>query len=211
MSTPDLEAAVQEFRHKQRRASLTLLVVVIIVLTATISILAYLRYRSWQTETRLEAQNSELKQLAAEAHMRWDMRTERPLNRAEILEHVTGDAQKKVMATAIDLYEQKPPIPYTWGGKSPQTGFDSSGYVAYTLAQAGVITNPSVYWSGHLRQHLKQVSIENKQPGDVVFYPGGVCMFYLGGPDDLSLGALPGGIASGKLDHFEKPEAAGRY
>jgi cell wall-associated NlpC family hydrolase len=211
MTSPDLETAAREFMQKQRRVKFTLLIVMTIVLAATIATFAYLSSRTRQAEDHAKDQSDQLAQLAAEAHLRQDLRTERPLDRAEILQRVSGDLQKRVIGTAIDLYEQKPPISYTWGGKSPKTGFDSSGYVAYALAQAGVLQNPGVYWSGRLKQFLKPVPIEKKQPGDVIFFPGGACMFFLGGPDDLAIGALPGGLATGKLDQVRKPEAAGRY
>src|ERR1700686_1621503 len=120
MRSSDLETAIHEFRNKQRKTSFTLFLVVIILLAATISTFGYLRYQSRQAEARAEAQKEQLEQLAAEAHMRWDMRTDRPLDRAEILQRVTGDLRKKVIQTAIDRYEQRPPIPYTWGGKSPK-------------------------------------------------------------------------------------------
>jgi len=218
MTSPDLETAIQKFKHKQKVTRLVLVVVITLVLATTIFTIEYLRYQSQKAEAsarKAEAsaieQKEQLDRLAAEAHLRWDMRTERPLNEGEILLGVTGDLQKKVITEAIALYKQKPPIPYTWGGKSPQSGFDSSGYVAYILAEVGVLKNPGTYWSGRLREALKPVPIEQKRPGDVVFYPGGVCMFYLGGPDDLSIGALPGGIATGRLDQVAKPEAVRRY
>ena len=211
MTGPDLDAAVLEFRQKQRRTTVVLFVVVTVALVATISILAYLSHKSRQAEARAEAQKEQLDQLAAQAHLRWDMRTERPLDPVEILQGISGNTQKEVIGAAILLYKQNPPIPFTWGGKSPETGFDSSGFIAYPLAQAGILKNPGVYWSGRLRQFLKPIPIEEKLPGDVVFYPDGVCMFYLGGPDDLSIGMVPGGIVSGKFDLFQMPEAVGRY
>jgi cell wall-associated NlpC family hydrolase len=180
------------------------------VLGTTISVLFYLKERSRQAQETAKAQTDQLTQLAAGA-LRWNMRTDRRLDRTEILQRIQGDRQKKAIGIAIDLYEHRPLIGYTWGGKSPETGFDSSGYVAYVLGKAGVLTNPSVYWSGRLRKDLSSVPLPSKQPGDVVFYEGGTCMFYLGGPDDLSIGALPGGIATGKIDLLLTPEAAARY
>lgn len=211
MSSSELEKDLLEFRRRQRRTSFAVVTVVIVMLGATVSTLVYLRVRAQNAEAVAREQEAQLHELAEAAHMRWDMRTERPLDRAQVLKAVTGDLQKKVIATAIDVYEHKPPIAYTWGEKSPKTGFDSSGYVAYALAQAGLPTNPATFWSGRLRQYLKPIAVSEKRPGDVIFYPGGTCMLYLGGPDDLSIGAIPGGIATGRFDQFAIPDAAGRY
>jgi hypothetical protein len=212
MSAPNLETAVQEFRQTQKRVRFAFVAVVMVVLSVTIIIIVYSTYRSRRAEALARAQKQQLEQIEAEAHLRWDLRTERPLDRAQILKQVTGDIQKTVIGIAIDLYEHQPPIPYTWGGKSPKTGFDSSGYVTYALAQAGVLKNAENYWSARLRDEaLKPIPIDKKQPGDVIFYPGGACMFYLGGPDDIVIGMLPGGIVTGKFDVFRVPESAGRY
>lgn len=57
-------------------------------------------------------------------------------------------------------------VKYLWGGTSPQTGFDCSGYVQYVFAQNG-ISLPRVsrdqYTVG------SQVAFEDLQPGDLVF------------------------------------------
>lgn len=211
MSSPELDKAIIEYRRSQRRVAFGVITAVLIALAATISILAYVHIRARRAEALAQQREEQFQELAAAAHLRWDMRTERRLNRSEILNGVSGDLQKKVIGTAIDLYEQKPPIPYTWGGKSPKTGFDSSGYIAYALSQAGVPINPSTFWSERLRQYLKPIRIDKRQPGDVIFYPSGTCMFYLGGADDLSIGAIPGGIATGRFEQFATPEAVGRY
>lgn len=58
-------------------------------------------------------------------------------------------------------------IKYQWGGSTPQTGFDCSGFVAYVFKQNG-ITLPRIsrdqYTVG------TPVSFENLQPGDLVFF-----------------------------------------
>ena len=42
------------------------------------------------------------------------MRTERRINRAEIMPQVSGEQQRLAIQAALNLYEQKPPIPFTW-------------------------------------------------------------------------------------------------
>lgn len=58
-------------------------------------------------------------------------------------------------------------IPYLWGGTSPETGFDCSGYVQYVFAQNG-ISLPRVS-----RDQYKvgtSVAFNDLQPGDLVFF-----------------------------------------
>lgn len=58
-------------------------------------------------------------------------------------------------------------VRYQWGGSTPETGFDCSGFVSYVFKQNG-ITLPRVsrdqYTVG------TWVSFENLQPGDLVFF-----------------------------------------
>lgn len=58
-------------------------------------------------------------------------------------------------------------VRYQWGGSTPETGFDCSGFVAYVFKQNGIIL-PRVS-----RDQYKEgswVSFENLQPGDLVFF-----------------------------------------
>ena len=212
MKGPELEITIQEFRRKQKRARVGFFLVMIAVLGFTIAILGRLSWLSQRAQAEADARRSELKRLADEAHLRGDMRTDRKLDRAEIFQSLPGESQKKVIGIAIDLYEEKPPIPYTWGGKVPDKGFDSSGYVAYSLKEAGLDYNPAADDSRLLRQKMKSIPVEEKRPGDLLFFEGGACLFYLGGRDNLAIGALPGGIATGNTDYLNmKAVAVGRY
>ena len=54
-----------------------------------------------------------------------------------------------------------------WGGSSPETSFDCSGFVSY------VLTNSGLYNTGRLgAQGLYNIStrVSNPQPGDLVFF-----------------------------------------
>ena len=57
--------------------------------------------------------------------------------------------------------------PYVPGGESPQEGFDCSGLVYYVYNKQGVKL-PRNTWS--LASQLPSVQIEQRQPGDLVFF-----------------------------------------
>jgi cell wall-associated NlpC family hydrolase len=58
-------------------------------------------------------------------------------------------------------------IPYRWGGASPSTGFDCSGFIMYVYAQVGVSLphNAAMQYG-----YGSPVSRGNLQPGDLVFF-----------------------------------------
>ncbi|GAB6155900.1 NlpC/P60 family protein [Desulfosporosinus burensis] len=58
-------------------------------------------------------------------------------------------------------------VSYLWGGTSPETGFDCSGYVKYVFAQNG-ISLPRV--SRDQYSIGASVDFNNLQPGDLVFF-----------------------------------------
>jgi cell wall-associated NlpC family hydrolase len=96
------------------------------------------------------------------------------------------------------LKEKK--IPFKWGRKSEREGFDSSGFAAYVLARAGVLTNPEKYWSGLLRETFKTVS--SPSAGDLVFYDSGYVMIFLG--NQTCIGMTPSGILTVPVDFGPK-------
>jgi cell wall-associated NlpC family hydrolase len=210
MIDPEIEVP-SEFKRRQKRARINFFCVVMAVLAGTIAILGYVSHRFHTAERDAATAKKDLDSLAAQARLRSDLRTERKLDRAAILQDIRGERQKKVIGIVIDLYNKEPPIPYAWGGKSPVSGFNSSGYVAYVLGQADVLIldKPETYLFYNLREKLKKVPVGQEEPGDVLFYESGACMFYLGGEDNLSIGMLPGGMATGKLD--QNPIEIGRY
>lgn len=83
----------------------------------------------------------------------------------------TYDYVEEVPSTALQLVDKAKQYlgyKYTWGGKSPSTGFDCSGfvyylyhdYLGYTLGRTA-----SQQW-----KYGKQVQLANLQPGDLVFF-----------------------------------------
>ena len=69
-------------------------------------------------------------------------------------------------------------VPYVWGGASPR-GFDCSGLVMYVFAQIGVSLPHSTYSQVGMGT---PVSINQLQPGDLVFFAGASHVgIYIGG------------------------------
>jgi cell wall-associated NlpC family hydrolase len=70
-------------------------------------------------------------------------------------------------------------VPYKWGGASPSTGFDCSGFTMYVYAQIGV--SLPHYAAAQYRMGVP-VSRDQLQPGDLVFFRGlGHMGMYIGG------------------------------
>ena len=72
-------------------------------------------------------------------------------------------------ATLITEAEKYLGYPYVWGGSSPSTSFDCSGFVSYVLTNSGLCN------TGRLgAQGLYNIStpVSDPQPGDLVFFVG---------------------------------------
>ncbi len=70
-------------------------------------------------------------------------------------------------------------VPYVWGGSSPSTGFDCSGFIMYVFAQVGVSLphHAASQWS-----YGVPVPYDQLAPGDLVFFSGlGHAGIYIGG------------------------------
>ena len=82
-------------------------------------------------------------------------------------EHETN--QLATFNTLITEAEKYLGYPYVWGGSSPSTSFDCSGFVSYVLTNSGLCN------TGRLgAQGLYNIStpVSNPQPGDLVFFVG---------------------------------------
>ena len=61
--------------------------------------------------------------------------------------------------------------PYVWGGASPETSFDCSGFVSYVFTNSGVYNTGRLGAKG-LRSLCRNVPDDDPQPGDIVFFSG---------------------------------------
>ena len=62
-------------------------------------------------------------------------------------------------------------FPYVWGGSSPSTSFDCSGFVSYVLTNSGLVNTGRLGAQG-LYNVCTPVSKANAQPGDLIFFVG---------------------------------------
>ena len=60
--------------------------------------------------------------------------------------------------------------PYVWGGSSPETGFDCSGYVCWVLNESGWDVGRTT--ANGLWQQSTKISEQEAKPGDLVFFEG---------------------------------------
>lgn len=61
--------------------------------------------------------------------------------------------------------------PYVWGGSSPSTSFDCSGFVCWVYTQSGVTNIPRTTAQGIYNQ-CAPVSASEARPGDIIFFTG---------------------------------------
>lgn len=82
--------------------------------------------------------------------------------------HAMGDGS---FATMLEEAEKYLGFPYVWGGSSPSTSFDCSGFVSWVVNHSGV-GNVGRQTAQGLYNLCTPVSRENMQPGDLVFFTG---------------------------------------
>ena len=61
--------------------------------------------------------------------------------------------------------------PYVWGGDSPETSFDCSGFVSYVFTNSGV-RNTGRLGATSLYGRCRKISPDEAKPGDVIFFEG---------------------------------------
>jgi cell wall-associated NlpC family hydrolase len=77
----------------------------------------------------------------------------------------TSSAGSSSASAVLAYAEQYTGIMYSWGGSSPSTGFDCSGYTQFVFAQAGINIPRTTE-----AQRQASTPVSNPQPGDLVFW-----------------------------------------
>ena len=87
----------------------------------------------------------------------------------EIPPEALEDAQFAAMIAEAEKYLG---FPYVWGGSSPATSFDCSGFVSYVCNNCGAGWNFGRLGASGLLNICTRVSSANVQPGDLIFFQG---------------------------------------
>lgn len=105
----------------------------------------------------------------------------------------TDGSVKKVLIQAFNLFENKS-IKFSFGGKSPDEGFDTSGFISYVLSVGGVLESSyyRVFSSSKLKELLTHVETKEVKIGDLLFYKTGLILIYLGEKKGIGIGNRDG-------------------
>ena len=87
----------------------------------------------------------------------------------EVSEEALSDPQFAAMMEEAEKYLG---YPYVWGGSSPSTSFDCSGFVSWVVNNCGVGWNIGRLGAEGLRRTCSYVSPANAKPGDLIFFEG---------------------------------------
>lgn len=75
-------------------------------------------------------------------------------------------------ASMMEEAEKYLGYPYVWGGSSPSTSFDCSGFVSWVVNNCGEGWNLGRLGAESLRHTCSYVSPQNARPGDLIFFEG---------------------------------------
>lgn len=87
----------------------------------------------------------------------------------EIPPEALEDEQFAAMITEAERYLG---FPYVWGGSSPSTSFDCSGFVSWVVNHCGVGWDIGRLGAQGLLNICTRVSASNARPGDLIFFQG---------------------------------------
>ena len=86
---------------------------------------------------------------------------------------IPGEALSDVrFARMIQEAEKYLGYPYVWGGSSPSTSFDCSGFVCWVINHCGNGWNYGRTTAEGLRQQLSIIPASEAKPGDIIFFQG---------------------------------------
>ena len=87
--------------------------------------------------------------------------------------------------------------PYVWGGSSPSTSFDCSGFVSWVINNSGNGWNVGRCTAEGLRGKCSYVSADEAKPGDLIFFKG---TYATSGASHVGIV-----VGDGKMIHCGKP------
>lgn len=86
---------------------------------------------------------------------------------------ISGEAlTNERFANMIREAEKYLGYPYVWGGSSPSTSFDCSGFVSYVINHCGNGWNVGRLTANGLKNYCTIIRPEEAQPGDLIFFQG---------------------------------------
>jgi len=94
--------------------------------------------------------------------------TQSPYNDYEIPSAALSDATFRTLITEAEKYLG---YPYVWGGSSPSTSFDCSGFVCWVFKNSGVYPLSRTTAQGIFNQ-CTAVRPSEAKPGDIIFFTG---------------------------------------
>jgi peptidoglycan DL-endopeptidase CwlO len=149
-------------------------------LAARQSLLSSIRGQIAQLRAQEAAQQAQLqRELATRVAAQQQQGPTQALTSAVAPVTSTGPAPPATHGGVVGIAMQYLGVPYRWGGASPSTGFDCSGFTMYVYAQVGVSLPHSSYSQYGMGS---PVSRDQLQPGDLVFFNGlGHMGIYVGG------------------------------
>ncbi len=89
----------------------------------------------------------------------------------------TSDAATGIRQQIIDFAAQFLGTPYLYGGSSPETGFDCSGFTSYVYKN---VVCEIARTSSQQRATTKNITMEELLPGDLVFFGSGDTVSHVG-------------------------------
>ncbi|RQD68847.1 MAG: hypothetical protein D5S00_08395 [Tindallia sp. MSAO_Bac2] len=137
-------------------------------------------FRPANEVTRAEASVMLTKSMGEQAQSRMEQMLEEAERLLQKEVEQADNLRESILKEALSLKG----TPYRFGGSSPNTGFDCSGYVSYVLAKHGIVLPRS---SSDMYHSVEHISRDEMQPGDLVFFTA-----YQAGPSHVGFYAGEG-------------------